>query len=244
MIKLSKRLQAVADLVTHGNTICDVGTDHGYVPIYLLENGISTHALAMDVNPGPLQRAREHIRAQGLSEYIETRLSDGLAAMESGEADTVVMAGMGGGLMIRILQAGESVLAQTKELILQPQSDVRQVRIYLRTHGYRIDAEDMVREDGKYYVMFRCRRADMDDRQETLTPERQTAYDRYGELLIKADHPVLREYLQREERLVQEVCTALEQASDSVRTMERQRELKEKQAVLMLVRKEMEHGVQ
>ena len=81
MIRLSKRLQAVADLVSKGTRVCDVGTDHAYIPIYLIQTGRMEQALAMDVNEGPLLRAKEHVAEQGLSEYIVLRRSDGLTAM-------------------------------------------------------------------------------------------------------------------------------------------------------------------
>ena len=105
-MELSKRLQAVAAMVTEGNKLVDVGTDHGFLPIYLVKTKKIPKALAMDVNPGPLSRAREHIREYGLDTYIETRLSDGLKKLEPGEGQTLVLAGMGGGLMLRILKEG------------------------------------------------------------------------------------------------------------------------------------------
>ena len=89
-------MQAVADLVTAGNRVCDVGCDHGYISIYLVQSRKAPCVLAMDVNRGPLQRASEHVKAAGLEKYITLRLSDGLLAFRKGEADTLVCAGMGG----------------------------------------------------------------------------------------------------------------------------------------------------
>ena len=105
-MELSKRLQAVADLVTAGCRVADVGTDHAYIPIALVQEGRIPGAVAMDVNTGPLERARLHVAENRLEEKIELRLSDGLAALSPGEADSVVIAGMGGGLVIRILTEG------------------------------------------------------------------------------------------------------------------------------------------
>ena len=107
-VKLSARLAAVAALVEPGSRVADVGTDHGYIPIYLVQTGIADRAIAMDVRSGPLERARAHVDRlpPGCRERIETRLSDGLKALSPGEADTVVIAGMGGELMIRILDEG------------------------------------------------------------------------------------------------------------------------------------------
>ena len=108
-MQLSKRLSAVAGLVTRGNRLVDVGCDHGYLPVYLYLNHMIPSAIAMDVRPGPLSRAEEHIAQYGLGEYIETRLSDGLAALGTDEGDTLVIAGMGGPLMERILTEGRTV---------------------------------------------------------------------------------------------------------------------------------------
>ena len=94
-MQLSIRMQAVADMVTPGGRIADIGTDHGYVPIYLVEQNKTDHAIAMDVRKGPLARAGENIVRFGCSDRIETRLSDGLAMLKPGEADTVIIAGMG-----------------------------------------------------------------------------------------------------------------------------------------------------
>ena len=106
-MELSKRLQAVAGLVTAGSRLADIGTDHAYIPIYLARSGKIPEAVAMDVNRGPLERAEENIRAYELEDRIKTRLSDGFSALEQGEADSAVIAGMGGGLMSRILKEGE-----------------------------------------------------------------------------------------------------------------------------------------
>ena len=117
-MKLSKRMQRLASLVAGGNRLADVGTDHGYIPIALIEEGRIPGAIAMDVNQGPLLRAEAHIREFGLSTYIETRRSDGLAGLAPGEADTVLIAGMGGRLTVRILEEGGHCLGAVKELIL------------------------------------------------------------------------------------------------------------------------------
>lgn len=137
-------MKAVASMVTAGYTLCDVGTDHGYVPIALVQGNIIPKAIAVDINKGPLERANEHIRANGLTEQITTRLSNGLEAIHDGEVDSIVIAGMGGELVIHILTAGETVCRSAKELILQPQSEVSKVREYVRNTGYKIVDEDMI----------------------------------------------------------------------------------------------------
>ena len=134
-MQLSARMERLASKVPYGSRLADVGTDHGYIPIALVLRGKISSAVAMDVNPGPLKRAEEHICGQKLSAYIETRLSDGLTALQAGEADTVLIAGMGGNLTKRILAEGKEVLETVKELVLQPQSEIWKVRRWLRENG-------------------------------------------------------------------------------------------------------------
>ena len=155
-VRLSSRLAAAAALVTPGNRLADVGTDHGYVPIALCEQGTIPCALALDVREGPLSAARRNIAAAGKQEQVETRLSDGLIALAPGEADTVLLAGMGGALIQRILGEGAPALAGVRELVLQPQSEIPAVRRFLRLSGYEITHETVVKEDGKFYVVLRA----------------------------------------------------------------------------------------
>ena len=224
-MELSKRLKAVADLVSAGSVVCDAGCDHGYVPIYLVGSGICRRAIASDVREGPLSCARENISAFGLEEYIETRLSDGVSALEAGEADALILAGMGGRLVIKILTEGRTVVRSMRELILQPQSDIALVRAFLREEGYRIVSEDMVYEDGKYYPMMKV--TVLSQNPGSGTPEkedakmaagadgedvlRRQAFDRYGGYLLAHRHPVLRQFLlweQERERAILQSLTA------------------------------------
>ena len=190
-MQLSQRLSSVASMVTAGNCLADVGTDHGYVPIYLYERNIIPRAIAMDVNKGPLERAALHIAESGMKEAIETRLSDGLTALKPGEADSVVIAGMGGPLIIRILSAHPEITESLKELILQPQSEISEVRIWLYEQGYEIIEEHMVFEDGKYYPMFKA----------VKNPEAEKLTNleyKYGKISVLGEPEVLRAYLVRE----------------------------------------------
>ena len=201
-MQLAKRLQAVADLVTPGKRLADIGTDHGYVPIWLYEQGRIPSALAMDLREGPLQRAKEHIRMHGLDEKIKTRLSDGLEKLLPGEADSIVIAGMGGMLVVKILTQGQAVLDSVQELILQPQSDLDAVREYLHRTGFVIVQEEMVFEEGKYYPMMKAVHGEnTDDRK---------IWFLYGRLLLENRHPVLESYLQKE---YDSCCKLLEKLS-------------------------------
>lgn len=196
-MQLSKRLLAVAKLVTRGNRLIDVGTDHGYLPIYLLQEGLIPGAVAMDVNRGPIERAQHNISMHQAAQYIETRLSDGVLKLRPGEGDSLVIAGMGGSLIIKILTEGEADLQDMKELILQPQSDIAKVRRFLREHQYQIVKEDMVWEDGKYYPMIKAVHGTME--------EGRDIDECYGRYLLEHRHPVLLCFLKRELTQAQQI---------------------------------------
>ena len=202
-IQLSNRLLAAAGMVTKGNIVADIGCDHAYTSIYLCQAGIAPKVIAMDVNKGPLVGAKAHVEEAGLTEQIDIRLSDGLQKLVPGEADSVLLCGMGGLLMIKILSDYPEAAASVKELILQPQSEVGEVRRYLHKQGYEITKEHMLKEDGKFYVMMRAVKS-------TVPQVYETECDYvYGKLLLEENSPVLTEYLDREQRLRTDVLEAL-----------------------------------
>ncbi len=201
-MELSIRLQAVADLVSEGMVVADIGTDHGYIPIYLVENGKSPKAFAMDVNKGPLLRARDHIQEHGLLDKIETRQSDGAKNLTCGECDAIVIAGMGGGLTIRILEEGKAIFKNLKEFVLQPQSELSKVRGYLVQQGYCIVQENMVLDAGKFYPMMKVMN-------ENSAPYNEVELC-YGKLLLESKHPVLQSFLEKEVCTKHNILEALE----------------------------------
>ena len=224
--QLSKRLMAIAGMVTEGNRLADVGCDHGYLSIYLVSEKKVPSAIAMDVRPGPLSRARENIIRYGLEDYIETRLSDGLMKLEPGEGDTLVIAGMGGPLMERILNDGAKVREGFQELILQPQSDLPHFRHFLAEIGWEIVSEEMIKEDGKFYPMMKAVR---NKSGEKISYTEEEAW--FGPLLLKGCHPVLKEYLLREASIREKILAGLSNApSESAK--ERLAEVKEEMELI------------
>ena len=203
-------MKAVAGMVTSGGVLADVGTDHGYIPIALVQRQKITGAIAMDINKGPLARAQENIASARLGDYIQTRLSDGVAALGEGEADSILIAGMGGELVIHILSEGEKVCKAASELILQPQSDIRKVREYLRLHHYKIVDEDMICEDGKYYPMMRVVNVEADEAWMKMNEQTKVACDIYGPLLLRNGNPVLRRFLVRQHRQLTQILQKLQ----------------------------------
>lgn len=229
-MKLSKRLEMVASFVENGSSLADIGTDHGYIPIALAKRDIIKKGLAMDVRKGPLERAKEHIAEYHLEDRIETRLSDGARMLQPGEADAVVIAGMGGELVIHILEGGRHLWDSVHQWVLSPQSDLFKVRRYLREHGFDITKETMLEEDGKYYTVMNVVRGDMEPASE--------AYDCYGACLIRDRHPILKEYLKKEEQQLEKILGQLaERGTESAEN--RAKELKQQLAWIREVRDAM-----
>lgn len=187
---ISRRLETIAGMVSRDFTVCDVGTDHGYLAIYLIEQGISPRVIAMDVAKGPLSKAQANVGAYGYEDVIETRLSDGVQMLSEGEAQTVIMAGMGGILINRLLENGRKVLNSVHELILSPHTDVCLVRKYLLKNGYTITDEQMMIEESKYYVMIKAEHG--------VEPAYSECEYNYGKILLQRKNQVLNQYLHKE----------------------------------------------
>ncbi len=245
IVPLSKRLLAIAELLADKGLssfeetseteekqgkgaefqkMADVGTDHGFLPIYLVQKNVCRKAIAMDLRKGPLMRAQEHVSEYKLEEKIETRLSDGLEALNPGEADAIVIAGMGGDTMEGILRRGDSVIGEETVLLLQPQSQLSDFRHFLWTRGYGFLKEDMVLEDGKFYFLMKVQKQ---------APEGyflDSLEELYGPLLLKEKHPVLKEYLEWERKQFLQVLEGLEcriQEEQSSNSGEEKQDLKE-----------------
>ena len=222
------RLCAIAGMVTKGNRLADVGCDHGYLSIWLVSEKTVPSAIAMDVRPGPLSRARENITRYGLEDYIETRLSDGLAKLEPGEGDTLVIAGMGGPLMERILKDGAKVREGFQELILQPQSDLPHFRHFLSEIGWEIVREEMIKEDGKFYPMMKAVRNKTGKK--IMYTEAEAWF---GPLLLEKCHPILKEYLLREASIREKILADLSGArASSASAKDRLAEVKEEMELI------------
>jgi tRNA (adenine22-N1)-methyltransferase len=192
-MKLSNRLKTIASFVPEGSKVADVGTDHGYIPIHLVQEGKAKHAIAMDVRKGPLMRAESHIAEAGLTDVIEVRLSDGLLKLNKNEADCVVIAGMGGELMIHILEEGKDLWDNIPCWVLSPQSELQKMRRFLVEQAFFVEQETMIKEDGKYYVVMRAVRTPS----VSVDDGREVSY-RYGKSLLELKDPVLAEYLEDE----------------------------------------------
>jgi tRNA (adenine22-N1)-methyltransferase len=154
-IKLSKRLKAVADYVDKGARLADIGSDHAYLPTYLVQKNEVVFAVAGEVVKGPFEIAKNHVAQANLKENIQVRLANGLAAIENvDKIDTIVIAGMGGILISEILEAGKGKLNSVKRLILQANNHEDTLRQWLTEHQFVIKAEQILLEAGKFYEII------------------------------------------------------------------------------------------
>lgn len=202
---LSKRLKAVADMVTKGNIVADIGTDHGYVPIYLVKNNISKKAYALDINEGPLKMAAKNIRLEGLTGKITTVLSDGMEQMKDNMAESVIIAGMGGDLIVDILSRGSRIKG-IKELVLSPHKRIDLVRKFLIESGWEIIQENMVVDGGKYYTIIKAVKG-----QNTEYTDVELVYGKY---LLETKNRTLKQYLEKENEKFLEILNRMKESGN------------------------------
>lgn len=183
-MELTPRLRAIADQVPRGAKFADVGTDHGYLPVWLILNGVVDAAIAADLRSGPLERARQTAAQYGVGEQVSLRLCDGLSGVAPGEADVIAIAGMGGDTIAGILTAAAWTKEPGKLLLLQPMTAQPELRRWLGSNGYAIASERISREGERLYSIWTVKGGEMPQ----LTPGelwagRQSADPLRGEYL-------------------------------------------------------------
>lgn len=187
IIKLSNRLQAIASFISPGAKVADIGTDHGYIPVWLAQNNIASQITAADINKGPLDHAIRTAAEYNVSDKIQFKLCSGLDFTDSAVNDTVIIAGMGGELIASILEAAPWTKNNTK-LILQPNTKIQDLVEWLTHNGYLVQQTKLVKEAGKYYqilVVVGGESVNIPDEANRLVHE----------LFFKAKDPLLSEYL-------------------------------------------------
>lgn len=191
-MELSKRLQIIANHVDKCDSIADIGTDHGYIPIYLVKKGICTRAVASDINKGPMEKAKINTSFEGLSDKIKVYLGAGLAPLKVSEVSGIIIAGMGGNLIRDILLADMPKVKKYEFMILQPAQNPEILREFLYNNNYEIIDEDLIKEDGKYYELFKVKysrgnkfnKGDLKEINYEISP-----------LLLSKKHPLINEYI-------------------------------------------------
>lgn len=153
-MKLSSRLQQIADRLPPGCRFADIGSDHALLPVWAVKHGAAVSAVAGEVNAGPLEAAKRQVAEAGLSQRVAVRKGNGLEVIAAGEVDAITIAGMGGALITSILEAGQDKLKRVKRLILQPNVGEDFVRRWLLEHDWYVTDETILAEDGKIYEII------------------------------------------------------------------------------------------
>jgi tRNA (adenine22-N1)-methyltransferase len=187
---VSKRIEFIIENLDKVNTIADIGTDHGYVPLVALRRGICTKAIACDINKDPLNKARLNAILEVMGYELEFRLGDGLSPLKDKEVEEVVIAGMGGNLIRDILENDISKVEDCEVLVLQPAQNPEVLREYLYKNNYEILKEDLCCDDGIYYELFKVKRA------EGHATELDSIYYEISPILLRQKHPLIKEYLE------------------------------------------------
>ena len=230
-MRLSDRLQAIADLIPKNTIVADIGTDHGYIPIYLIEKGISKRVIATDISGNSLNKIVESIEGTRYRRDIDARIGDGLEPIKPFEVDTVVIAGMGGLLIRDILDGDKYKRDSIVNFILQPNVAAKELRMYLYENNFRIVDEVLVKEDNRFY--------------EVILAERGKAYvegDIYyevGERLLSNADPLLKEFIYNRIDIKEGILRKLER-KETQRSIDRRRELIENIDELRMVLDEIE----
>lgn len=229
-MKLTPRLQKIADFVPEGAKVADVGTDHAYIPVYLAREKNIERLIASDINEGPLDSAKSYVTASELKDTIELRLGNGMKVLEENEVDTVIIAGMGGLLIAEIMEDSKNVCKSVDRFILQPMVGMRELRQYLESNEYIVSDESLVREGNKLYQILLVEKGNE-------KVEDDIFYD-FSNKLIENKDPLLKDYLNREiDKLSKIIENIQEKGSDE--NKKRADELKAKKEKLLGVLKDV-----
>lgn len=200
-MNISNRIKNIVDEIQY-KTLADIGTDHGYIPIYACKSLKIDKAIACDINKGPLLNAKINISNYNMSNYIETRLGSGLTPLNNGEVQTVTIAGMGGDLIIDILKASKDILPSLSQIIVQPQSSICKVREYMHSIGYKIFNENFIKEEDKYYTVVNCVKGE----------EEAYSFAEYafGKVLIQKKEPLFIDFIKEEKFKFEAILNKME----------------------------------
>ncbi|WP_297517484.1 class I SAM-dependent methyltransferase [uncultured Clostridium sp.] len=225
-MELSIRLKTIADSVDKCESVADIGTDHGYVPIYLVERGICERAIASDINKGPISKAKMNISFEGLSSKIDCYLGGGLKPLKVNEVEGIVIAGMGGNLTRDILLADMKKVQNYKFMILQPAQNPEVLREFLYSNEYEIIDEDLILDEGTYYELFKVK---YNKEAESLKFEDEIYYE-VSPVLLKKKHPLINDYLDSKISRCEKVITHIKE--DTQMANAKKQELRNKVNIL------------
>lgn len=201
-MKLSQRLRAIVSYIPPGSMVADIGTDHAYLPVHLVRQGISAQVIAADVHNAPFQSALRTVEGYHLGDHISVRLGDGLKVLRPGEAEVIVVAGMGGRTMEQIFNQSPEILRMVGRLVLQPMTDTERVRKWLWDNEWTLMDEELIDEEGKLYELL------------VAIPGREEPQDPFiGPKLIEKRHPLLIRFLQQKQRQIEDIVLGMENSN-------------------------------
>ena len=191
-MELSKRLKRIAEHVDKCESVADIGTDHGYIPIYLVKEGICKKAIASDINKGPIEKAKVNVAFEGVSNKVKCLLGPGLNPLKVGEVNGVILAGMGGNLTRDILLADMEKVKKYDFIILQPAQNPEVLREFLYKNDYEIIDEDLIKDEGRFYELFKVK---YNENSEKLAFEDELEYE-VSTLLREKNHTLFKEFIE------------------------------------------------
>ncbi|WP_027625057.1 tRNA (adenine(22)-N(1))-methyltransferase [Clostridium lundense] len=216
---ISIRLKAITDMVEKCNCCADIGTDHGYIPIYLIQKEICNKVIASDINKGPIEKAKKNIKLEELEKFIQCRIGGGLTTIKPGEVNSAIIAGMGGNLIRDIIEESKDVFKSLDYLIVQPVQNPEILREHIYTEGYEILEEDLCIDENKYYEIMKIKYNNKIQKVDTIFYE-------ISKYLIDNKHPLIKEYVVKKIDKYEKICHAI--SEDTKLARNRRREVKDK----------------
>lgn len=217
-MKLSNRLQCIANLIDKCEISADIGTDHAYLPIYLIGKGVCKKVIASDVKNEPAKKAIRNIAEVGYENFIDVRIGNGLEVLNEHETETIIISGMGAAEINRILEKNVNIAKTARNLILQPMTQHFKLRSWLKKNNYIISDEDLCKEEGRIYLVLKV---GYDEKRK----DDSNIY--FGNILFQKKHPLLPEYIQKYIREYEDVRMELI-SSDSISLNQRIKEIEVK----------------
>lgn len=221
-MELSKRLKRIAEHVDKCESVADIGTDHGYIPIYLVKEGICKKAIASDINKGPIEKAKVNVAFEGVSDNVKCLLGPGLNPLKVGEVNGVILAGMGGNLTRDILLADMDKVKKYDFIILQPAQNPEVLREFLYKNDYEIIDEDLIKDEGRFYELFKVK---YNENSEKLVFEDELEYE-VSPLLREKGHPLFKEFIEEKISRCETILSFIKEDTEAAK--KRKSDLEEK----------------
>lgn len=221
-MELSKRLKRIAEHVDKCESVADIGTDHGYIPIYLVKEGICKKAIASDINKGPIEKAKVNVAFEGVSNKVKCLLGPGLNPLKVGEVNGVILAGMGGNLTRDILLADMEKVKRYDFIILQPAQNPEVLREFLYKNDYEIIDEDLIKDEGRFYELFKVK---YNENSEKLVFEDGLYYE-VSPLLREKNHPLFKEFIEEKINRCETILSFIKEDTEAAK--KRKSDLEEK----------------